>query len=95
MSITYDLKKKFNAQSTLKGNKVDVFHETNPSLVSNKKYENYKRTIDISALEKFNITPYCFPDRINYENISNIIYHFFKFFRSKSCLVVCSNISFI
>jgi hypothetical protein len=75
MSITYDIKKKFNAQSTLKGNKVDVFHETNPSLVANKKYENYKRTIDISALEKFNITPYCFPDRINYENISNIIYH--------------------
>jgi hypothetical protein len=75
MSITYDLKKKFNAQSTLKGNKVDVFHETNPSIVKNKKYENYKRTIDLSALEKFNITPYCFPSRINYENVSNIIYH--------------------
>ena len=75
MSITYDLKKKFNAQSTLKGNKVDVFHETNPSIVKNKKYENYKRTIDLSALETFNITPYCFPDRINYENVSNIIYH--------------------
>ena len=41
MSITYDLKKKFNAQSTLKGNKVDVFHETNPSVVKNKRYENY------------------------------------------------------
>ena len=75
MSITYDIKKKFNAQSTLKGNKVDVFHETNPSLVKNKKYENYRRTLDISALEKFNITPYCFPDRINYDNVSNIIYH--------------------
>ena len=75
MSITYDLKKKFNAQSTLKGNKVDVFHETNPSLVKNKRYENYQRTINLSALEKFNITPYCFPDRINYDNVSNIIYH--------------------
>ena len=75
MSITYDLKKKFNAQSTLKGNKVDVFHETNPSLVPNMKYENYKRIIDISALEKFNIKPYCFPSRINHENISDVIYH--------------------
>ena len=73
--VSYDIKKKINAQSTLKGNKVDVFHETNPSLVKNKRYENYKRTIDISALEKFNITPYCFPSRINYENVSNIIYH--------------------
>ena len=52
MSITYDIKKKLNAQSTLKGDKLDIFHKTNPNIVQNKKYENYKRIIDISALEK-------------------------------------------
>ena len=75
MSITYDIKKKLNAQSTLKGDKLDIFHKTNPNIVQNKKYENYKRIIDISALEKCNIQPYCFPSRINYDNLSNVIYH--------------------
>ena len=73
--VTYDMKKKINAQSTLKGNKVDVFHETNPNITKNKKYENYKRIIDLSALEEFIIKPYCFPDRINYDNVSDVIYH--------------------
>ena len=51
MSITYDIKKKFNAQSTLKGNKVDVFHETNPSLVKTRNMKIIKEQLIFQHLK--------------------------------------------
>ena len=73
--ITYDIKKQFNAQATLTGAKLDQFHKTNPSPLPHASYKHYKRGIDITSLEKFKIKREKFPSRINFENLSNIVYH--------------------